>query len=108
MLLIVKTRYRIVRYRNDGGMYFLHDKHTGKRVSLETKDKHRATELLVAHNEAAREPAFNLQKARVYMAASDPGVATRTWGNALSEAPFGELSIEREVVVAARSMALSW
>ncbi|MGH7967391.1 MAG: hypothetical protein ACREIC_01555, partial [Limisphaerales bacterium] len=38
---------------------------------------------LVAHNEAAREPAFNLLKARVYMAASDPEVATRTWEKAL-------------------------
>lgn len=37
----------------------------------------------MAHNEAAREPAFNLQKARVYMAASDPEIATRTWRKAL-------------------------
>jgi integrase len=64
-------------------MYYLHDTETDQRKSLETKDKARATELLVAHNEAAREPAFNLQKARVYMAASDPEVATRTWGKAL-------------------------
>lgn len=65
-------------------MYYLHDNHTGKRVSLETKDEDRATELLVAHNEAAREPAFNLLKARVYMAASDPKVASRTWDMALT------------------------
>ena len=82
MLEIVKNRFRLVRYRSLGGMYYLHDTETDQRKSLETKDKARATELLVAHNEAAREPAFNLQKARVYMAASDPEVATRTWGNA--------------------------
>jgi integrase len=65
-------------------MYYLHDTETGQRASLGTKDKARATELLVAHNEAAREPAFNLQKARVYLAASDPEVATRTWRKALN------------------------
>jgi hypothetical protein len=80
----MKNRYRIVRYRRYGGMYYIHDTETDLRWSLRTKDKARATELLVAKNEAAREPAFNLQKSRVYMAASDPGVATRTWGDALS------------------------
>jgi integrase len=65
-------------------MYYLHDSESGLRASLETKDKARATELLVAHNEAAREPAFNLQKARVYLAAADPEVATRTWRVALT------------------------
>ena len=54
-------------------MYFLHDNETGQRESLETRSKARANELLVAKNEAAREPAFNLQKARVYLAAADPG-----------------------------------
>jgi len=74
-MIIVKNRFRLIPYRSEGGMYYLHDNHTGKRVSLETKDQDRATELLVAHNEAAREPAFNLFKARVYMAASDPEVS---------------------------------
>ena len=83
MFEIVKNRYRLIPYRSCGGTYYLHNNETGQRVSLETKDKHRATELLVAYNESAREPAFNLQKARIYMAASDPGVATRTWGKAL-------------------------
>jgi hypothetical protein len=33
----VKTGYRLICYRNDAGMYFIRDKHTGKRVDLETK-----------------------------------------------------------------------
>lgn len=61
----------------------IHDKYTNKRESLETDDKDRANELLVAHNEAAREPAFNLQKARVYLAASDAQISKRTWRVAL-------------------------
>ena len=79
----MKNRYRLVRYSRCRGYYYLHDNETGQRESLKTSDKARANELLVARNESAREPAFNLQKARVYLAASDPGVATRTWQNAL-------------------------
>jgi len=79
----MKNRYRIIRYRRYHGVYYIHDTETNLRWSLRTKDKARANELMVAKNEAAREPAFNLQKARVYMSASDPGVATRAWGDAL-------------------------
>jgi len=83
MLVIVKNRFRLIAYRSLGGIYYLHDNESGKRSSLETKDKGRATEILVARNESSREPAFNLQKARVYLSASDPAIATRTWGMAL-------------------------
>jgi integrase len=80
----MKNRYRLICYSLYGGMYYIHDTETDLRWSLRTKDKARATELLVAKNESTREPAFNLQKARVYMSASDPDVATRTWGKALT------------------------
>jgi hypothetical protein len=66
-----------------GGVYYAVDSATGKRHSLHTKDKAEANELLVARNEAEREPAFNLHKARVYLAASDPQIASRTWSAAL-------------------------
>jgi hypothetical protein len=39
-----------------------HDKETEQRTSLETKDKARANELLVAHNEAARKAQALLAK----------------------------------------------
>jgi hypothetical protein len=79
----MKNRYRLVCYGRCGGYYYLHDNETGQREGLETKDKARANELLTAKNEAAREPAFNLQKARIYLSASDSAVATRTWQTAL-------------------------
>jgi integrase len=79
----MRSRFRLICYRRRGGTYYLHDKESGQRTSLETPDKARANELLVAHSEAAREPAFNLQKARVYLAASDPQILTRTWRIAL-------------------------
>ena len=63
----MKNRYRLVRYGRCRDYYYLHDKETGQREGLETKDKARANE-----------PAFNLQKARIYLAASDAAVATRT------------------------------
>lgn len=83
IVTIMKNRYRLVRYSRCKGYYYLHDNKTGQRESLKTRDKARATEILVARNEAVREPAFNLQKARVYLAASDPEVASRTWRYAL-------------------------
>ena len=79
----MKAKYRLVKIGRRGGTYYILDRDTGVRESLETKDKTEATELLVAKNEAHRESAFNLQKARVYLAASDPGVSTRTWHLAL-------------------------
>jgi integrase len=79
----MKKRFSIYPNGSRGGIYYLKDKLTGKRESLETTDQERATELLTARNEAMREPAHNLQKARIYMAAADPEVATRTWKDAL-------------------------
>lgn len=40
---VMKNRYRIVRYRRYGGMYYIHDTETDLRWSLRTKDKARAT-----------------------------------------------------------------
>ena len=79
----MKKRFSIYPNGSRSGIYYLKDKLTGKRESLETTDQDRATELLTARNEAIREPAHNLQKARIYMAASDPAVSTRTWGDAV-------------------------
>ncbi len=79
----MKNRFRIIFYGRRGGIYYVHDNRTGRRESLRTTDRRRANELMVTYNEAARDPAFNLQKARVYLSAADPKVATRTWGDAL-------------------------
>jgi integrase len=79
----MKSRYSIFRNRSRGGIFYLKDSHTSQRQSLGTKDKNRASELLTARTESTREPAFNLQKARVYLAASDPEIISRTWRVAL-------------------------
>ena len=82
----MKNRFRIIKNRSRGGIYYLVNKETDQRDSLETTNKERALELLTASNEAHREPAFNLQKARIYLNASDPMIAKRTWQNALDSA----------------------
>jgi hypothetical protein len=76
----------MVRYTHRGGTYYSIDRITGDRESLHTKDKTEAQELMTAKNESARESAFNLQKARIYMSVSDPEVASRTWSDAIAGA----------------------
>jgi len=77
----MKRRFRL--YRRENGIYYLVNKATGQRESLETKDRNAADRLLHARNEAAQQPALNLQIARAYLAGSDSAISTRTWQNAL-------------------------
>ena len=76
----MKAKFRLVRIGRRGGTYYIVDRDTGERQSLNTKSKTEAAEPLTARIEAHRDPALNLLKARVYLAASDPEMATRTWG----------------------------
>ena len=80
---IMKPRYRI--YRRRGGMFYLFDRHTGKRESLETADQAAAQRLLHAKNEAQQQPLINRQIARAYLAVGDPEITRRTWRNVLTE-----------------------
>ena len=80
---IMKTRYRI--YRRQGGQFYLFDRQTGKRESLETEDEKTAMRLLFAKNEAQQQPIINRQIARAYLAASDAEIAKRTWSNVMEE-----------------------
>ena len=67
------------------GVFYCADRKTRKQTSLHTRDKTEALTLLHAKNESARQPAINFKIARVYLAASDPQVATRTWQNVMDE-----------------------
>jgi hypothetical protein len=75
----MKARYRLLCRNYRGGIFYLVDTLTGKRESLETQSLYEAEQLVTAKNQALRQPAINLQIARAYLAASDPGVAHRTW-----------------------------
>jgi integrase len=79
----MKTRYRLFLRRKS--VYYAFDDTTKTFSSLKTKDKAEATRLLVAMNEAGKQPAMNLSLARVYLRHSDPMVSVRTWQNVLDE-----------------------
>jgi len=74
----MKAGYRLYR-RN--GIFYAHDNGTGKQQTLRTRNRAEANRLLVAMNEAMHTRAFNLQLARVYLSASEPKMASRTWAD---------------------------
>jgi len=76
-------RYRM--YRRQGGIFYLFDRQTGQRESLETNEPSAAQRLLHARNEAQQNPLINLQIARAYLAAGDPEAVRRTWRTVMEE-----------------------
>lgn len=79
----MKNRYRLFLRRKS--VYYAFDDTTKKFESLKTKDKTQAERLLLAMNEAGKQPAMNLGLARVYLKHSDPMVSQRTWQHVMDE-----------------------
>jgi hypothetical protein len=79
----MKNRYRLFLRRKS--VYYAFDNTTKTFESLKTKDKAQATRLLIAMNEAGKQPAMNLGLARVYLRHSDPMIAERTWQHVFDE-----------------------
>jgi integrase len=79
----MKHRYRLL-YRGERGTFFCFDNVTRKRTSLQTKDRDAAEQIVLAKNQALRQPVLNLQIAKAYLSGTDSGVATRTWQDALT------------------------
>ncbi len=79
----MKQRYRLIRRGERGEKFYCVDTLTGKRASLATPNRDEATLIVLAKNQALRQPALNLQIAKAYLAGSDSGVATRTWQQAM-------------------------
>ncbi len=79
----MKARFRLTRRGSRGHRFYCVDTHTGKRTSLKGADTHAARQIVNARNEAERQPALNLQLAKAYLAGTDNGITTRTWGDAL-------------------------
>ncbi len=67
------------------GIYYIHDHLTGKQQSLGTRSRKDALRLFAAKNEAHQQPVLNLQLARVYLTATDPALAVRTWNDVILE-----------------------
>jgi integrase len=78
----MKTRF-ILFIR--AGVYYSEDTVTRKQHSLRTKAEAEAVLLLNAKNESFRQPVLNQHIARVYLTASDPAIAQRTWQNVMEQ-----------------------
>src|SRR5437016_7179431 len=79
----MKERYRLFFRRKS--VYCAFDNNTKNFESLKTRDQAEAERLLLALNEAGKQPAMNLSLARVYLKHSDPMVSERTWQHVLDE-----------------------
>lgn len=78
----MNNRYRLFRR---GCRFYLQDNETRQQTSLRTSDPREAQRLLSARNESVRAPLLNLSLARAYLAAQDPGMASRTWKAVMEE-----------------------
>ena len=78
----MKDRFRLYRR---AGVFYAKDNTASKQESLRTKDPKEAERLLNAKNEAYRQPAMNLQMARLYIQHSDPEIAKRTWQDVMDQ-----------------------
>ena len=87
-------RYRL--YRRENGVFYWQENGTNKQGSLQTKDKREAAKLLNAKNESHREPTLNLSIARAYLAAHDPRMSKRTWGDVMLEMGMHGIAATRE------------
>jgi integrase len=83
----MKNRFRLISRGSRGGTYYCVDGATGKRTSLGACSRDEAEQIVLAKNQALRQPALNLQIARAYLGGSDEGVATRTWQQVMDEIP---------------------
>ncbi len=70
-------RYR--KFKRAWGMWYAFDTVTGNSVSLKTRVRTEAVQKVNAMNETERQPSINLGLAKVYLNATDPKLATRTW-----------------------------
>jgi len=67
------------KFKRSWGTWYAFDNATGNSVSLKTRVKVEAVQKVNAMNETERQPSISLGLARVYLNATDPKLATRTW-----------------------------
>jgi integrase len=79
----MKQRYR--KFKRSWGVWFAFDNLTGNSSTLKTRDKAEAILKVNAMNETERQPGISLGLARVYLNATDPKLATRTWQEVMAD-----------------------
>jgi len=83
----MKNRYRLISCGGRRGALYCVDGSTGKRASLGACSRAEAEQIVLAKNQALRQPALNLHIVRAYLGGSDEGVATCTWQHVMEEIP---------------------
>jgi integrase len=92
----MKARYRLIRRNGRGGAFYCVDSQTGKRWSLGKITEDEAEQILIARNQAERQPMLNLQIAKAYLAGSDSGINQRTWQQAIEALTATKLEANHE------------
>ena len=88
----MKNRYRLIRRGSRSKNFYCVDTQTKKRTSLGKVSADEAKQIVTHKNTAQRQPMINLQIAKAYLAGTDSGVTTRTWGHALQYPKASALS----------------
>jgi hypothetical protein len=81
----MKTRYRLICRGKRGGTFYCVDTQTGKRTSLQTSNADEAGRLVETKNQAAHQPAMNLQLTQVYLMHGDPALTARIWQSVMDQ-----------------------
>ncbi len=81
----MKTRYRLIRRGGRSGAFYCVDTKSGKRESLRTRSEDEARQIVLARNQADRQPVLNLQIAKAYLAGADSNHVKRTWGDVMAD-----------------------
>lgn len=66
-----------------GSMFYEWEAATGKRKSLETRDRREAEQQVNARNAAIEQPGLNLALGKIHLAAADPQLVRRTWADVI-------------------------
>lgn len=77
-------KQRFYRFRR-GRVFYVQDGETGRQTSLRTVDRQKAERILLAKNEASKQPALNLSLARAYLTAHNAEMVNRTWKDVMQE-----------------------
>lgn len=79
----MQLKFRL--FQRTGGVFYWQENGTTKQGSLRTKDRAEGERLLLAMNEAHKQPILNLALGRAYLSAHDPKLCTRTWQEVMEE-----------------------
>lgn len=78
----MRKRYRLMQRKDRGGLFYCVDTETDQRCSLKTRDLDAAEQIVLAKNQALRQPMLNRHIAKAYLSGTDAAMTTRTWQHA--------------------------